>query len=127
MKHPSRITRSLFVAALFGAGAAMAQSGTTSTQPTSPSNTPNDTTGTQPNTAPQPGTAAPAPSQGATPMQPVPGGPAPGTGQGYGHDGTHGDGRGRQPSDPGNTNVSPTQNMQGGSAPYTPSQGGAPK
>lgn len=117
MKGMTRMTQGLTLAALCWAGAATAQSGPASTQPTSPSNTPNDTTGVQPNSAQQPGTQAPAPTQSTTPMPDA--SQRPSTGQ----SGPHTDGKGKAPSDAGNTNVSPTDNMQGsGSAPYTPKQ-----
>ncbi|WP_233237430.1 hypothetical protein [Bordetella sp. LUAb4] len=99
----SRLVSVLLLATACASGAAMAQ-------PTTPSTTPNDTTATPPNNAKvPPGTPAPAPYSGKpTATQPVD------------RDASHSDlknenGKPRQPSDMGNTNVTPTQ---GGKAPY---------
>lgn len=99
----SRLVSVLLLATACASGAAMAQ-------PTTPSTTPNDTTATPPNNAKvPPGTPAPAPYSGKpTATQPVD------------RDMSHSDlknenGKPRQPSSMGNTNVSPTQ---GGKAPY---------
>ncbi|MFC4277186.1 hypothetical protein [Achromobacter aloeverae] len=99
----SRLYAVLLLATACASGAAMAQ-------PTTPSTTPNDSTATPPNNTKVPeGTPAPAPNSGApTITQPV------------NRDTSNSDlknenGMPRKPSDPGNTNVTPTQ---GGGAPY---------
>ena len=99
-----KLTSALAIAALCASGSVFAA--TTSTDATSPSNTPNDTTATPPNQPIQPGeqSAAPVRSTNPSPASTTPVTPI------------TPEGKGRAPSDMGNTNVSPTQ---GGAAPYT--------
>jgi hypothetical protein len=103
----NRFASAMVLASMCVSGVALAQS---SNAPTTPSTTPTDSTATPPNNPKvPPGAEAPAPMSGApTPTAPVTRdmrSDRPGTGD-----------RAREPSDPGNTNVTPTM---GGKAPYT--------
>lgn len=101
----NRLASTLILGAAFASGAVMAQS----SAPTTPSTTPNDSTATPLNNSKvPPGTPAPAPyEKGPSTTNPV----MRDSSGGMKSDSN----RPREPSDMGNTNVSPTQ---GGGAPY---------